>query len=184
MFRGQKKRTAPWKRPVLRGLKGGEPSGARVYLGCLGGLGGGLGLQRVLGFGDQAGKGDLVADGEVGQDLAVELDVGGVQTLDEAAVADAVGARGGVQTNDPDGAEVALLLAAGTEGVEPGVMDGFFRVAEELGFVTEVTFGVTEDLLPAFAGSGGICGTRHVGLFFFFGPEGRLVRITHLAVFV
>lgn len=27
---GKQKRTAPWKRPVLRGLKGGEPVGARV----------------------------------------------------------------------------------------------------------------------------------------------------------
>src|SRR5687768_11054058 len=51
----------------------GEPPEARV--GCLGLGGGGLRLQRVLGSLDQAGKGDAVGDGDLGELTAVELDL-------------------------------------------------------------------------------------------------------------
>ena len=73
-------------------------------------MGSGLGLQRVLGLFDQGIKGHLIADGDVGQHLAVEADIGGLETLDEAAVADAGTAAGGVQADDPQSADLALLL--------------------------------------------------------------------------
>jgi len=47
----------------------------------------------------------------------------------------------------------------------PSVLDGFFRVAEELGFIAEIATGVFQDFLMPLAGSGGVCCTSHVGFF-------------------
>ena len=133
--------------------KGGEPTRARASknlgLRCRG-----FGLQRVLGLFDQAIKGDLVTDGEVGKDLAIERDTGGLQAFDESAVANACVAASGVQTNDPKRAKLALLLATVTIGVLPSVLNGFFRVAEELGFITEIASGVFQYFLAALARRG------------------------------
>src|SRR5678816_1467166 len=48
---------------------------------------------------------------EVGQHLPVHLDAGLLEPRHEAAVAQAVQARRGIDAGDPEGAEVALLLA-------------------------------------------------------------------------
>src|SRR5919112_4261867 len=53
-----------------------------------------------------------VAHGDVGQHLAVELDAGQLEAVDERAVAQAILARGGVDAHDPQAAEVALAVAA------------------------------------------------------------------------
>src|SRR5690606_33864223 len=58
-----------------------------------------------------AAEGFGVADGEVGDHLAVELDAGGAPARDEAAVAEAVDARGGLDAHDPEAPEVALAVA-------------------------------------------------------------------------
>ena len=69
-------------------------------------------------------EGGRIADREVGEDLAVELDVGALAAPPiELRVADAVHARGGVDAHDPQGAEVALALAAVPRGEAPGVVD-------------------------------------------------------------
>src|SRR6185295_13919514 len=52
-----------------------------------------------------------VADGDVRQDLAVELDAGRLQAVHELAVRHALLARGGVDPHDPEATEVALLVA-------------------------------------------------------------------------
>src|SRR5919112_4492440 len=53
-----------------------------------------------------------VADGDVREHLAVELDAGLLEAVHELAVAHALLARGGVDPHDPEAAEVALLVAA------------------------------------------------------------------------
>src|SRR3954447_7342898 len=53
-----------------------------------------------------------IAHGDVGQDLAVELDAGQLQAVHERAVGEVVLARGGVDARDPQAAEVALAVAA------------------------------------------------------------------------
>src|SRR6185295_2403845 len=58
-----------------------------------------------------------VADGHVRQHLAVELDAGGLQAVHELAVRHALLAGGGVDPDDPQAAEVALLVAAVAIGV-------------------------------------------------------------------
>ena len=70
-----------------------------------------------LGALDERGERGRIADGEVGEDLAVDLDARGVQAVDEPAVADAVLAAGGVDPLDPQPPEVALAGAAVAERV-------------------------------------------------------------------
>src|SRR5215217_5627542 len=65
-------------------------------------------LRRLDDLGKRAG----VADREVGQDLPIELDVSGLETLDELAVRDAVGADGRVDADDPEPSELTLALLA------------------------------------------------------------------------
>ena len=68
--------------------------------------------QGGLGGLDEGGEGRGVVDGQVGQDLAVDLDTRGLEALDEAVVGQAVGAGAGVDALDPELAEVALALLA------------------------------------------------------------------------
>jgi len=42
------------------------------------------------------------------------------------------------------------------------VLDGFFRVAEELGFIAEIALGVFQHFLAALARRGGVGCTSHV----------------------
>jgi len=115
---------------------------------------GGLGLQRGFHLGDDAGKGDFVTDREIRQNLAVHLDVRGVEAFDETAVADVLGAAGGVQTDDPETTAVGLLLLAGGVSILPGVLDSVFGVAEELRLVAEIATSVFQRFLMTLAGSG------------------------------
>ena len=146
---------------------------------ALRGLGGsGLGLQSGLDRFDQAGEGDFVTDREIAQDLAVELDVGGVETFDEAAIGDAVATASSVEAHDPKTAAIGLLLLARDVGVLPGMLDGFFRIAEELGFVAEIALGVFQDFLVSLFSGGSVRCTSHVGLFLL--VNRRQVGLVHL----
>src|SRR4051812_17732893 len=79
------------------------------------------GRRRLAGALGESAEGLGVAHGDVGQHLAVELDAGQLEAVYERAVAHAVLARGGVDTGDPEAAEVALAVAAvaGGGGVGP-----------------------------------------------------------------
>src|SRR5690606_35082657 len=63
------------------------------------------------------------------QVLAVDLDAGLVQAVDQLAVGEPVLARGGVDARDPQAAEIALALLAVAIGVDPGALD---RLASDL----------------------------------------------------
>jgi len=126
----------------------------------------------------RAGEGDFVTDREIAQDLAVELDVGGVKTFDEAAVGDAVITASSVEAHDPKTAAIRLLLLAVDVGVLPGMLDSFFRVAEELGFIAEIALGVFQDFLVSLFSGGSVRCTSHVGLFLL--VNRRQVGLVHL----
>ncbi len=59
-----------------------------------------------------AGERRRIAHGDVGQDLPIEGDAGGLEAGDELAVGEAVLASGGVQADDPQGPHLALALLA------------------------------------------------------------------------
>src|SRR5687767_2289110 len=88
------------KRAPLRGAR--ESSKVRVRLS-------GRGLPGFLGkTSERLG----VADGDVREHLAVELDAGLLEAVHELAVAHALLAGGGVDADDPQPPEVTLLVAA------------------------------------------------------------------------
>src|SRR6188768_765169 len=68
-------------------------------------------------------KRDRVADRDLGEHLAVELDAGRRQLADELGVADTDAARGRVDTHDPQRAEVTLANLARAVHVHPRVLD-------------------------------------------------------------
>src|SRR4051794_41977565 len=74
---------------------------------------GGSGRRRLTGGVGESREGLGVADGDVREDLAVELDAGELEAVHELSVAHAVLPRGGVDARDPQAAEVALAVAAG-----------------------------------------------------------------------
>src|SRR5436190_23082448 len=74
-------------------------------------LGGSRRLSRLAGGLGKSGEGLGIAHGDVGQDLAVELDAGQLQAVHELAVAEAVLAGGRVDAGDPEAAEVTLAVA-------------------------------------------------------------------------
>src|SRR5206468_5987490 len=70
------------------------------------------------------------------------------QPVDELAVGKAVLARGGVDADDPQAAEVALLAAPAHERVLERGVDRFFRGAIQLALVGVVTLRQAQQLLP------------------------------------
>src|SRR5690606_13335851 len=73
--------------------------------------------QRSLGFLDDRLEALRLADGDVRQNLAVDLDPGLAEAVDKSAVGQAVLAHRGVEALDPQGAERALLVLAVAIGV-------------------------------------------------------------------
>src|SRR3954453_24238819 len=91
-----------------------------------GGVGAGsAGRHGLAGAVGESPEGLGVADGDVGQDLAVELHAGLLEAVHEGPVAHAVLAGGGVDAGDPQAAEVALAVAAVPVAVLVGLEDGF-----------------------------------------------------------
>lgn len=88
--------------------------------------------------------------GKRGEHLAIELHAGFVQEGDEAAIAESFGAEGGIESQRPELAELALLHAA----VAVGILAGFeFRGAGEFDFgfaAPHVALGLLEKIAAAF----------------------------------
>src|SRR5258706_6636303 len=124
--------------PIVRDVEGSGRSGCR----CSGALRDLHDLRKCSG----------VPDREVRQDLAIDLDVGGLQALDEAAVGPAVAAHCGVDPDDPQGAHLALPLlpVAGCVGhrMEQGLASRFDQPRAG----TDPTLGILEEALVALVG--------------------------------
>ena len=80
----------------------------------------------------QGGEALLVVHRDVGEDLAIDLDLGEREPVHQAAVRQPVRARRGVDARDPQRAELALAHAAVAERVLPRLDDGLLRGAEDL----------------------------------------------------
>lgn len=114
---------------------------------------------------DHVGEHVRFFSGQVGQDLAVQLDVVFSQGVDETAVAHAQGFHRGVEAQDPQGAVVALLLFAVSERVGASFHHGASGFAVEFAALSTVAFGQFDELLVSAAegrasfdsGHGGKC---------------------------
>src|SRR4051812_39562150 len=107
-------------------------------------------LQRGLRGGDEAFESGFIGHGDVGQDLAVEIDSGGLEAFHEAAVGEPVGAGGGVDARLPESAEIAFARLAVTVGPDLGFHDRVLRVAEQFRAATAEALGLLEKDLAAF----------------------------------
>src|SRR5690606_30953558 len=83
-----------------------------------------------FGLGDERGEGRRLGDREIGQHLAVDCHLSLAEAVDKSSVGQAVVADGGVDALDPQGAEVALLVAAVAIGVLAGLLDGLLGDAD------------------------------------------------------
>ena len=121
-------------------------------------------LERGLGRLDEAAERGRVGDGEIGEDLAVDLDAGGVQPGDEPAVAHVVEAARRVDPLDPQAAELALAGPAVAEGVLPAAHDLLVGRPERAALVAVVALGLLQYLLVALLGSHATLHPCHVTL--------------------
>src|SRR5439155_18797813 len=87
-----------------------------------------------------------VTHGEIGQDLAVDLDPGPPQAVHQAAVGQVMQPRGRVDARDPEAPEVALFATAVAVGVLLSPLDGLFGGLPELAAPDKVAFGELHDL--------------------------------------
>jgi hypothetical protein len=105
-----------------------------------------------------------LAHGEVGEDLAVDLDAGLAQAVHEArvaGVAQALLARGGVDAADPQAPEVVLLVAAVAVLVVGGVEQRLLGDADALAAQAPEALGALQDLLVSGAADRPGLGSRH-----------------------
>src|SRR3954447_8416811 len=102
-----------------------------------------------------------VAHGDVGQDLAVQLDARQLQAVDERGVRHALGARGRVDAGDPQAAEVALAVAAVPVRVGVGLHDRFLGALVGGVRLPAEALGPLEDLAALLAGVDGALDAGH-----------------------
>ena len=90
---------------------------------------------------DQTSEAFGIADGDLGEHLAVDGDIGLLQTIHEFGVGDIVDAASGIDSADPKLAIVALDEATGVVGVTERVADLLFRGFEKEVLGAEISFG-------------------------------------------
>ena len=86
-----------------------------------------------------------IVEGEVGEDLAVDLDAGLVDETHELGVAEVFEASGSVDTLNPESAEVALLILAVAIGVGQTLFPGVLGNGPYVAAAAEVAAGEFED---------------------------------------
>src|SRR3954447_5554251 len=92
-----------------------------------------------------------VAHGDVGQNLAVQLDSGQLEPVHELRVAHAVELGGSVDAGDPQATEVALAVAAVAVGVRLRLDEGFLRPLVVVVGLAAVSLRPLEDFAPLLA---------------------------------
>src|SRR5690606_25511044 len=117
--------------------------------------------QAGLGFFNELGKTRLVEDSDVRQGLAVEVNVGLLQSVHETAVRHAVHARARIDARDPQAAEDALLVATITVGVLARLDHRLLGDAEDLATRVVITLGLAQHLAVARPGDGASLDSCH-----------------------
>src|SRR5690606_17942809 len=111
---------------------------------------------------DQSREGSGVVDGEIGQHLAVDLDLGGLEAGDQLGVGGPVLTGRGVDAGDPQPAELALAGPAVAVRIRSRVHDLFVGGAEPAAAGPLVALGLGEDLLVCLAGGDWVPGACHI----------------------
>ena len=101
--------------------------------------------------------------GDIGKHLAVELDPGLLQPVDQPAIGEAILARRGVDALDPQRAEGALLHLAVAIGVLAGLLDRLLGDADGILAAAVIALGLLDHLAVAGMGGNAAFHTGHVG---------------------
>src|SRR5579862_907857 len=113
---------------------------------------------RLLGQLAERGR---IADREVGEHLAVKLDVRRPQAGDELVVRKTVSTRARVDAHDPEAAKRALLVLAVAVGVDERVLDLLLRVLVVRALEAPVAFRLLEHLAALLLRVNGSLDARH-----------------------
>src|SRR5690606_27313624 len=103
----------------------------------------------------------VVVDGQVSQDLAVNLDASLPQPVDKAAVREAGVAGGRVNAGDPQSAEIPLAIAAVPISIRERLHHGLVGRAEDGALSPKIALGLLEHLLMAAPGYRAAFGPWH-----------------------
>src|SRR5205807_7775997 len=124
--------------------KGRRPAGAAPGWRCWWSGCGSAGRQRLAGALGKAPEGLCVADRDVREDLAVQLDPGELESVHQLRVGQLVLARRGVDPGDPQAAEVTLAVATVAVAVLVGLEHRLLGDAVVPARVAPVTLGEGE----------------------------------------
>src|ERR1700759_1627696 len=119
-----------------------------------------LGGDGGFGQGDDGIERGWIGDGDFREALAIELDLGLRDAVDEFAVANTPFAAGSVDADDPQLAELTLACAAIAEGEGFGPGDVFLGRAYEVTACADVTFGLLEKTVLAALTRHRVCSTH------------------------
>ena len=86
-------------------------------------------FKRGLGLLKDGVKRSFVVDRDIGEDLAIDFDVGRNQSFDEAAVSESAATGGSADTLDPETTELTFALFTVAVFVLTRLVDGVFGVA-------------------------------------------------------
>src|SRR5882672_4714073 len=103
--------------------------------------------QGGLGLLDDRLEGRRLGNGEVGQDLAIDLDPGLGEAVDKSAVVEPKRPHRGIEALDPKRPEGALAALAVAVGVLVGLLDRLFGDADRVLATAEKAFRGLEDFL-------------------------------------
>lgn len=103
--------------------------------------------ERSLGAGGQFGERRLVHTARSASILAVDLNPGKMQAVNQPAVVTFAIARAGVDAGNPQGAEIALFLAAVAVGILTGLDHRLFGDPIHLAAGTVIAFSQIKDFL-------------------------------------
>lgn len=96
--------------------------------------------QRVLRGLDELIERTAVGRSQVGEDLAIDFNLGRLEAFDEAGIGQAGRTGTGVDAGLPESTVLPLLQLPVMKRVLEAVSDGVFRVAEELGALESIAF--------------------------------------------
>src|SRR5579875_2821330 len=154
VLRGERWWACVGERKRAPSLSGATPGRLAVGAGRSGG-------RRLAGALRETSEGVGVADGDVGEHLAVELDAGEREAVHELRVAHAVLARGGVDAGDPQAAEVALAVAPVAVGVGVRLQQRLLRATVVGVRLAAKALGELERRAPLLARVQGALDARH-----------------------
>src|SRR5215203_6913179 len=113
--------------------------------GSLGGAA--IGRRRVVArHFDQRSEGSRIRDREVSQDLAIDIDTGGLQAGDETVVRHSLSSSRGVDPLDPELSEFAFACPTVTVGVDERVRDLLLGLAVEPRALPPIAGGLLQDI--------------------------------------